>query len=323
MAHKFVNEIQAGEYFDDVFMVTQPVLRTTTRGDFYIAMFLSDKTGKLNGRMWQASEEMYKSLPKEGFVKIKAKSEVYQGAMQVVINDVQVVDASNVNLEDYLPRTKHSIKDMFNELTEILSSVKNSQLRSIVKEYLSDTDLMKNFCKAPAATSVHHNYLGGLLEHTLNMLKVASKVLPLYPEVQSDMVLTGIFLHDMGKTEELTYQMAFAYSDGGQLVGHITKSAIMLEKKVAKMAQDGTDIDRRIVDALTHIILAHHGQYEFGSPKLPATAEAFMVGYIDNLDAKMNQIGNLIENDNNNDNWTPWQNTLSTRIYKERLVDVQ
>jgi 3'-5' exoribonuclease len=321
MAHKFVSDIAPGETIDDIFMITQPVLRSTTRGDLYIAMFVGDRTGKLNGRMWNASENVYNSLPKEGFVRIQGKSEVYQNALQLVINQISVVTANNVSLDDYLARTTKNVKEMFDGLTANLEKIKNEQLRNLIRQFLNDAELMKKFCKAPAAMSVHHGYLGGLLEHTSNMLEAAIRLFPLYPQIQQDLVIAGIFLHDIGKTEELAYAMAFSYTDSGQLVGHITKSAVMVSEKANKLAAEGKPVSNEIVDALLHIILSHHGQYEFGSPKIPATAEAFMVSYIDNIDAKLNQVNGLIENDQTDDNWTPWQKTLDSKVYKKRVVE--
>jgi 3'-5' exoribonuclease len=141
----------------------------------------------------------------------------------------------------------------------------------------------------------------------------------LYPDVQADLVLAGIFLHDIGKTDELLYDMAFSYTDSGQLIGHISKSLIMLNQKADALRTKGTQIDHTILDAIGHIILSHHGQYEFGSPKLPATAEAFMVYYIDDLDAKINQVTTLIESDMGDSNWTGWNNALQTRLYTKRI----
>ena len=166
---------------------------------------------------------------------------------------------------------------------------------------------------------MHHNCIGGLLEHTHNMLRVAVAVLPLYPDVQPDLVLAGIFLHDIGKTEELAYDMAFSYTDSGQLIGHISKSLVMINQKADSLRSGGTQIDQEVLDAIGHIVLSHHGAYEFGSPKLPATTEAFMVCYIDNLDAKINQVTSAIDNELGDSNWTAWQNSLQTRLYRKRL----
>ncbi|MHC4721944.1 MAG: 3'-5' exoribonuclease YhaM family protein, partial [Planctomycetota bacterium] len=290
-----------------------------TRGDLYIAMFLQDRTGQVNGRMWQATETIYKALPKPGFVHIQGRSELYQNNLQVIINNVSVVDTSNVSIDDFLAQTDKDTKQMFEDIKKVVSQVKNPQLKALVGAFLADAELMDKFQKAPAAMKMHHNYIGGLLEHTHNMLRVAAAILPLYPDVQADLVLAGIFLHDIGKTEELSYDMAFSYTDSGQLIGHISKTLVMINQKADALRSKGTQIDQTVLDAIGHIILSHHGQYDFGSPKLPATAEAFMVYYIDDLDAKMNQVTSLIESDMSDSNWTGWNNALQTRLYKKHI----
>ena len=319
MAHKFINQIEAGQTIDDIYIAKDPILRSTTRGDLYIAMFLSDRTGQLNGRMWQATETIYKSLPKPGFVHIKGRSELYQNNLQIVINNVAVIDPGKVDIDDFLPKTKKNTKKMFEEVKETVGRIENSQLKALVGEFLADTGLMEKFCNAPAAMKMHHDYIGGLLEHTHNMLRVAVAILPLYPDVQSDLVLAGILLHDIGKTEELAYDMAFSYTDSGQLIGHISKSLLMINQKADSLRSGGTQIDQAVLDAIGHIILSHHGSYEFGSPKLPATAEAFMVCYIDDLDAKINQVTSAIDKEVSDSNWTAWQNSLQTRLYRKQL----
>ena len=319
MAHKFINEIKPGEAIDDIYMAKDPILRSTARGDLYIAMFLCDRTGQLNGRMWQATEAAYSSLPKPGFVHIQGRSELYQNNLQIIINTFSVVDTSKVSLEDFLARTEKDTDRMFEEVKEIVARIKNPQIKMLVKEFLTDSELMKKFCNAPGGVKLHHNYLGGLLEHTHNMLNVALAILPFYPQLQPDLVLAAIFLHDMGKTEELSYDMAFSYTDPGQLIGHITQSFLIMNKKADILVEKGTPIDKSILDTLGHIILSHHGQYEFGSPKLPATPEAFMVNYIDDLDAKIGQVTAAIDNELSDSNWTTWQNALQTRLYRKRL----
>ncbi len=319
MAHKFINQIEAGQTIDDIYIAKDPILRSTTRGELYIAMYLSDRTGQLNGRMWQASEATYKSLPKPGFVHIKGRSELYQNNLQIVINNVTVIDPGKVDINDFLPKTKKNTKQMFEEVKETVGQIKNSQLKALVEEFFADDKLMEGFCNAPAAMKMHHDYIGGLLEHTHNMLRVAVAILPLYPDVQPDLVLAGIFLHDIGKTEELAYDMAFSYTDSGQLIGHISKSLLMINQKADSLRSGGTQIGQAVLDAIGHIILSHHGAYEFGSPKLPATAEAFMVCYIDDLDAKINQVTSTIDKEVGDSNWTAWQNSLQTRLYRKQL----
>ena len=319
MEHKFISEIEPGQAVDDIYMVKEPVLRSTTRGGLYIAMFLLDRTGQLNARMWQATEETYNSLPKPGFVHIQGRSEVYQNNLQVVVNHVSIVDGSKVDLGDFLARTDKDINRLFQDVKEILSRIKNSSLKRIVDEFLADAGLMEKFKNAPAAATLHHGYLGGLLEHTYNMLRAATVLLPLYPQVQPDLVLAGIFLHDIGKTEELSYDTAFSYTDSGQLLGHISQGLLMLSRKVDALTSKGIDIDKIVIDSLEHIILSHHGEYEFGSPKLPATAEAFMVYYIDDLDAKLNQVTAAIDNEPGKSNWTAWKSALQRRLYRKRI----
>jgi 3'-5' exoribonuclease len=319
MAHKFISEIEPGEVVDDIYVVREPILRSTTRGDLYIAMFLSDRSGQLNGRMWQATEVVYKSLPKPGFVHIQGRSELYQNNLQIVVNNISVIDASKVCLEDFLARTDKDADQMFDEVKEIVGRIKHPQLKALVGEFWADTELMEKFCKAPGGVKLHHDYIGGLLEHTHNMLRVAVGILPLYPKVQADLVLAGIFLHDIGKTEELSYDMAFSYTDSGQLIGHITQTLLKVNEKANALRTKGTMIEQPVLDALGHIILSHHGEYEFGSPKLPATPEAFMVYYIDDLDAKMNQVVSAIDNELSDSNWTAWQNALQTRLYRKRI----
>jgi len=319
MAHKFINQIEPGQTIDDIYMVKDPILRSTTRGDLYIAMFLADRTGKLNGRMWQATEATYKSLPKPGFLHIQGRSELYQNNLQIIINNVSTVDSSKVTIEDFLVRTDKDTKQMFEDIKKTVSKIKHPQLKALVGAFMADTGLMDKFCNAPGGMKLHHSYIGGLLEHTHNMLRVAIALLPFYPEVQADLVLAGIFLHDIGKTEELSYDMAFAYTDSGQLIGHISKSFVMINQKADALRSKGTQIDQTVLDAIGHIILSHHGQFEFGSPKLPATAEAFMVYYIDDMDAKLNQVISSIENDMSDSNWTGWNNALQTRLYRKRL----
>ncbi len=319
MAHKFINEIGPAETINDIYLVRDPILRSTTKGDLYIAMFLCDRTGQLNGRMWQASELVYKSLPKPGFVHVKGRSELYQNNLQIVINTITPIDPSKITVEDFLPRTTGDVTKMFAEVREIVGEIQNADLKALTAAFLTDKEMMDSFCAAPGGMKMHHGCIGGLLEHTHNMLRVARAILPLYPHVQRDLVLAGVFLHDMGKTEELSYDMAFSYTDSGQLIGHINKTLLMIHRKADKLRSEGVAVSPEVLDALGHIILSHHGQYEFGSPKLPATAEAFMVYYIDDLDAKMDQVHAAIEGEVSDANWTAFQGPLQTRLYRKRI----
>ncbi|MHC4165605.1 MAG: 3'-5' exoribonuclease YhaM family protein [Planctomycetota bacterium] len=319
MPHKFVNQIGPGETVDDIYIVKDPILRSTSRGDLYIAMFLSDRTGQLNGRMWQATETVYKALPKPGFVHVQGRSELYQNNLQVIVNNVSVVDADTVRIDDFLARTDKDIGRMFKEVKETVGRIENPQLKALVEEFLADSELMEKFCSAPAAMKLHHACIGGLLEHTHNVLRVAVAILPYYPGMQADLVLAGMFLHDIGKTDELAYDMAFSYTDSGQLIGHVAKSLLMINQKAEALRTKGVQVNEELLDMLGHIILSHHGAYEFGSPKLPATPEAFLVNCVDDLDAKISQVTEAINTEVSDSNWTAWKNALQTRLYRRRL----
>jgi len=319
MGHKFINTVEPGETIDDIYMVKDPILRSTTRGDLYIAMFLCDKTGQLNGRMWQATEIVYKSLPKPGFVHMKGRSELYQNNLQIIVNNISAIESEKVNIDDFLARTKKNINQMFDDVTKIVSQIKNPSLKAIVNSVLEDEDLMEKFRNAPGGMKLHHSYIGGLLEHVHNMLRVAVALLPMYPNIQPDLVLAGIFLHDIGKTAELSYDMSFAYTNQGQLLGHIVQSTLIVNQKVETLKAKGIEIEQEVLDSLGHIIVSHHGQYEYGSPKLPAMSEAFMVCFIDDMDAKINMVESSIEEENGDENWTAWKNALQTRLYRKKL----
>ena len=319
MEHMYINQVEPGQTINEVYLVKDPILRSTAKGDLYIAMYLCDRTGQVNGRMWQATETTYNSLPKPGFVHIKGRSELYQNNLQIVVNTVQPLDAEKVNLDCFLARTDKDVDKLFQEVKAFLGKITNPSLKAVVESFLADEALMAKFRKSPAAVKIHHDYLGGLIEHTHNMMRVAISLFPLYPQIQSDLVLAAIFLHDMGKTEELACDIAFSYTDSGQLIGHIVKMVSHVYQKADQLRSQGATIDAATIDMLCHIILAHHGSYEFGSPKLPAMAEAFFIYHVDNLDAKINQVTSAIDSETSDADWTAWQNSLQTRLYRKRI----
>jgi 3'-5' exoribonuclease len=322
MARRYIEDMGPGEHIDDqVFLIASKDLRTTTQGGLYIHAVLADRTGQVPGRMWQASEEIFATLPEGGFARFKGRTELYKGTLQFIIEAVRPVKVEEVQLEEFLPRTKCDIDKMWARVVEILGRIRHADLRKLVDKFLADEDLMRQFRTAPAAITLHHSYIGGLLEHTLNLLEVASLVLPRYPALNPDLMLTGIFLHDIGKTAELTYQTNFSYTDPGQLLGHIVQATMWIEKKCEQVAADtGRPFPERLKWVLQHIVLAHHGKYEFGSPKLPAIPEAIAIHHLDNLDAKVTMFLTEIEKDRDpQSNWSNYNRVLETKVYK---VDV-
>jgi len=315
----FINELQPGMTLDQVFLVRDKDLRTTKGGDLYIVCTLVDRTGRLQGRLWQATESIYNSIKTEGFLHVKGRCEDYKGAMQFIIDACRPFPADKVDLADFLAVTELDVEQMWSELLEILRAVKDKHLRLLIKKFAEDRQFVADFKQAPAAMQMHHPFIGGLLEHTLNVARDAAKLLPLYPKLNADLVLAGVFFHDMGKAAELAAGTTIQYTDRGQLVGHITIAAIWLQQKAELIAgETGEPFPRRTLDVLQHIVLSHHGTHEYGSPKLPATPEAYFIHYIDNLDAKMYMTSNAIANDPDAEaSFTPYVPALETRLYKK------
>lgn len=316
---RFINQLVAGEMLDQIFLVRDKDLRTAKNGSLYLQCTLCDRTGSLPGRMWQTSESIFNSIPVDGFVQAKGRSEDYRGSLQFVIDALRPWPAEKVDLADFLPITQLDIEEMWAELLEILRGIKDPMIRLLVKKFCEDRELVAGFKRAPAAMALHHPFIGGLLEHTLGIAKAAQALLPLYDRINGDLVLAGIFLHDIGKVSELSSGTSLNYTDRGQLVGHITISAIWIAEKANQISQEtGQEFPQKTVDLLQHIVLSHHGTMEFGSPRLPCIPEAFMVHYLDNLDAKIWMTTRHIDNDPDpKSSFTGYCRELETRVYKK------
>ena len=290
MARIYINELESPQTLEGVYAVQNCQLGQTKAGKPFIKCLLADKTGRTPGRMWNATEELFNKLPTDGFVWIEGSTQPYQGEIQIIINRIEPYTPTQRELADLLPTTKHDVNQMFREVMQLLSSLEHPAIKALADRYLEDGELMELFCQAPAAQTLHHAYLGGLLEHTLSLMQLAERTLPHYPQLNRDIVLFGLFLHDMGKCSELTWATGFGYTFDGQLVGHIARGSIWLEEKAkaCEALDPPVVIPTPILAVLQHIVLSHHGQPDFGALKLPATPEAIFVSIIDNLDAKMN-----------------------------------
>jgi len=318
---RFIADLGPGERIEDqVFLIASKDLRMTTNGSLYIHCVLRDRTGQLLARLWQATEELYHRMPEGGFLCFKGRTESYKGSLQFIIEAMEDVDPAAVDLADFLPHTSQDVDQMFARVKQILRGVRNPHLLGLLKAFVTDEPLMARFRKAPAAIQMHQAYLGGLLEHTLNVLELAVLVLPRYPQLDADLVLTGAFLHDIGKTAELTYETNFAYTNEGQLVGHIVQAIVWIEEKIRQVQQElGEPFPSDLKAALEHLVLSHHGDYAFGSPKLPAMPEAVLLHYLDNLDAKVHMFLDKIASDPDRESdWTSYMPQLGTKIFKHR-----
>ena len=315
---RFVDELKAGETLDQVFLVSQKELRTTRSGDLYVTCTLVDRTGPLSARMWQASETIFQSIPVDGFLHVKGRTEDYKGSLQCILDACRPFPREKADLADFLAVTERDVEKMWSDLLAELRSIKDKPLRLLIKKFVEDRQFVAGFKRSPAAMQMHHPFIGGLLEHTLNVVRAVKLLLPMYPKINADLALAGAFLHDMGKIAELYSGTAIGYTDRGQLIGHITIAAIWLDRKAALLAEEtGEPFPQRTLDLLQHIVLSHHGVHEYGSPKLPMVPEAYLIHYLDNLDAKMYMTVHDVESDPDpSSSFTPYNRQLGTRLYK-------
>jgi 3'-5' exoribonuclease len=314
MPRKFISQLNGGTTIDDIFLVQNKELRTTKNGSLYIQAQLSDRTGTIDARMWDAGKPFFESLGNDTFLKVKGRTEIYQNKIQLIMKSISKTNQEDIKLEDYLPSTEKDVNEMFSELKQIAGSIKQPYLLKLLKLFFSDKDFCRDFCSAPAAVQYHHAFLGGVLEHTLSVAKLGEKIAPLYPDLNKDLLICGIILHDIGKISELSYEKNFQYSDEGQLVGHLISGVLMVEEKAKQI--DG--FPKTLLDLLRHLILSHHGEYEWGSPKLPMTVEALALHYLDNIDAKIHAFNKAITNDkDSSNNWTGYNKMFDRRLFKK------
>jgi 3'-5' exoribonuclease len=286
-ARKYLRDLgQPPQNVSGTFAIINKQLGTTRDGKYYLKCMIGDKSAQITARMWTIDEATYCALPTDGFVRLEGQTQTYQGESQLIISHIEPAEPAPEQVRELLPASVRSPEEMFADLVRLLETLEHPAMKALAKAYLGDTMLMDKFRQAPAAKAMHHAYLGGLLEHTLTLLHLAELICPLYPGINRDIVLLGLFLHDLAKTRELVYDRAFCYTDRGELVGHIVDGVILLHDKVHAVLRQGIRIPAPALLALEHIILSHHGVPEFGAAKIPSTPEAILVSLIDNLDAK-------------------------------------
>jgi 3'-5' exoribonuclease len=318
MSRRFVQYLADGDTIEEIYLVTEKQLRANRNGNLYLQLELRDRTGAITGRLWNAGEHLFRSFEESDFLRIKGKVQLFQGALQMILSQLDRVTDQDVDLADFLPHTEHDVSKLYERLRGALMRLGNHHLRALVECFLMDDEFVQSFCKVPAGIRNHHAYLGGLLEHVVSLLDAADRILPLYPQLDRDLLLTGIFLHDIGKVRELSYGRVFSYTDCGQLVGHLVIGVEMLNEKVARVPElTGEPFPAELLLRLKHMILSHHGTYEFGSPRLPMTPEAIALHYLDNLDAKVHSFTRDIRDDRNQASaWTPFNQALQRRLFK-------
>jgi 3'-5' exoribonuclease len=319
-SHIDVASMQTNAYVEGVYSILNPQLGTTRAGKPYLKCLLRDCTGELPARQWTIEQGIVGQLEVSGFVYVAGHTQSYNGQVQLIIEQIRPAEVDEADLSRLIPTTTKNIDEMFNEASAIMRTLEHPAMRALVEAYLADEELMASFKRAPAAVSMHHAWIGGLLEHTLQLLQLAERMLPLYPQLSRDMVLAGLFLHDLAKTAELSWDKGFNYTTEGNLIGHIVRGAIWLQIKAAIAAkQSGQRLPGDTLRALQHIILSHHGEPENGAARLPSTPEAVFVALLDNLDAKTamalahTRADHLI---NDPGEWTDKVWALGTRMFR-------
>lgn len=318
MTRRYIQQLADGEGLDEVYLVSEKQLRANRNGNLFIQLELRDRTGGISARLWNAGEGLFRSFEEGDFLRCRGKVQLFQGALQVILNHIEKVPTREVALGDFLPHTEQDVSKLFDRLRGTMMKLSNPHLRGLVECFLMDEDFVRDFCRAPAGIRNHHAYLGGLLEHVVTMLDGAERLLALYPELDRDMLLMGVFFHDIGKIRELSYDRVFGYTDEGQLIGHLVIGVEMLNEKIPQVSDlTGEPFPKELMLRIKHMIVSHHGTYEFGSPKLPMTPEAIALHHLDNFDAKVHTFTRDIREDTNQQSaWTPFNQATGRRLFK-------
>jgi 3'-5' exoribonuclease len=314
MKEQFVRDLKEGDKVLSFFLVKHKQLETfrdRTRGQF-LTLSLSDKTGQVLARVWEKASELAETFEEGDVVKVLGEVEEYLGRLQVIVDKLRPAKEDEYELEDFLPHTERDIEEMLTTVRETIASVENPYLRALLDKFFADEEFVAAFSRAPAARRIHHAYLGGLLEHTVEVVVLCQTVLTLYPQIHHDLLMTGALLHDVGKTKEFTYERDIDYSDEGRLLGHVVLSEQMITERMAEI----TDFSPELALRLRHLIISHHGRYEWGSPRRPKTLEACALHYIENLDAQVNRFAQIIAaRQDKAKPWTDYDTLLKRYLY--------
>ena len=318
MPRRFVSQLGHQEPVDQVFLASDKQLRPNRAGNLYLQVELSDRSGSIGARLWNASEQDFRSFENGDFVRVEGSTQLFQGSIQLIATHIGRAGDNDVNQEDFLILGGKEIDVMVGRLTTHLRKISEPALRNLAECFLMDEELMRKVARAPAGVKNHHAYVGGLVEHIVTLMDLAARVAEVYPELNADLLTMGVFLHDLGKVDELSYERDLAYSDQGQLIGHVVIAVGMLDRKLREVERlAGEPMPEQLVLRLKHMIVSHHGQYEFGSPRLPMTLEAMALSQLDNLDAKLHCFQQLMRDDPNVESgWTSFNQGLGRKLFK-------
>jgi 3'-5' exoribonuclease len=284
-------DIKENESVDSLFLVREKTSGVTKTGNPYLKLRLGDRTGEIEGRIWSSAETFTEFFQRDDFVRIKGKAVFFQDRLQVNISHIGRVEEEGITLIDFFPTTEKDVAQMCDSLIQISQEVENPHLRNLLILFWNDQPFLEGFRKAPASKQIHHAYIGGLMEHTLSLAKLVKSNACYYEGLNTDLLMTGAILHDIGKVYELSYRRSFDYSDEGRLLGHILIGIEKLEEKIRQLV----DFPKDLAVLLKHLLLSHHGQYIYGSPKKPMTLEAVMLHHLDDMDAKVSGLQEFLK----------------------------
>src|SRR4051794_25424024 len=297
------------------FVVVSKQVKPKKSGDPYLALTLGDRAGQIEAKMWDNVEDSIDGFEQDDFVKVKGLINKYKNRFQITIHKVRRLGETEVDFADYLPKTSKDVRELWKTLTEFVDSFQDLNLQALVRAFMSDEKISEAYRNAPAAKTLHHAYIGGLLDHVVSLFRSCDLVCRNYPQINRDLLLTGAFLHDIGKIHELTYNRSFSYTTRGQLLGHMIIELEMLQEKLEQFP-DFPDEMKTLVE---HLIISHHGQYDFGSPKLPMFPEALMLHYLDDLDSKMESMRAHFEREIDVESaWTAYNPSLGRPLLNSR-----
>ena len=310
MKKQFVTDLRAGQSVQDIFYLVGREVRDRRDGGSFLILELTDKSGKIYGKIWDNAKTVIELAIPGNFYQITGSVKEYGGANEIAVKDLTEVPLERIAKEDFLPTSRFNSDELLSELKSYFNLIKNQFLAKLINNFFDDEEFVEQFKTAPGATSVHHAYLSGLLEHTVYMLRLSQSIEKIYPEVDYSLLLTGIILHDVGKIKEYIYEITIDHTYEGRLLGHIVMGYEMVNAKIDQITDFPTELKR----VLLHMILTHHGHLEFGSPKTPKFVEAFLLHILDYTDARVMMFRDATEK-NKGAKWTEYHQFLETNVY--------
>lgn len=310
MKKAFVAELSTEQSVTTFFLVHEKEIRNTREGKQYLRMELGDKSGTVEARVWDAFEAIAKDINRDDFIKVAARVEIYRNKPQLVLQQVRRATPEEIDLADFLPHTKENVDEMWTKLLAYAAGIDNFWLNKLVLSIFNDPKIAERFKRAPAAKVMHHAFIGGLLEHVVGLCGLAKQIAAHYPELNVDLLLTAAMLHDVGKLDELCYERAVGYTTEGQLLGHI----VMELESVSRAMDAIPGFPPRLKSVVQHLLISHHGQYEFGSPKLPMIREALVFHYLDDMDSKLGAVRAALSIPSGEPDWSTYSAALGRKF---------